>query len=374
MIDHSEGTTEALIDRVLQAAASEENRHRGSLQPSMCFSLEEHICWHHIFGIDVHQYFRDPALYFSQTLRNKLWRWQSFPDDDGRITARVPASLGWYPEYTFIGLDVTYSAGGVPSIQTDHDLTHYPELRRLPRVDFYHSGWMPRVLHWYDDLVAIAGDRLPVSFDMLWQRGCLDLAVQLRGYGNLILDTKERPQFVHDLLKHLVEQRCLWYDAYHAHFGTKPSPVGIADDWVNVPFITPGVFADFVLPRYLEIEAYHGGLLGVHACGDQTPLQQYLLEIRSLPTLEVGPWTDLQQSLQNIPPTKHLHISLHPNDVLVATEEEMEHQLAEIMAACGSRSYSIGTSGLTPLSPDIHRFVGSLRTWTGIAGRLRQGG
>lgn len=128
-----------------------------------------------------------------------------------------------------------------------------------------------------------------------------------------------------------------------------------------------------MLPRYLEIEAYHGGLLSVHSCGDQTPIQQYLLELRSVPTFEVSPWTDLERSLANIPESKHLHIALHPNDVLVATEEEMEAQLADIMAACSGRRYSIGTSGLTPIHPDVGRFVHRLRTWTEIARRLRGG-
>jgi len=365
--------TQALIDRVIEAEASQRDHRRGGLQPHIAFSLEEHICWHHILGIDVHQLFRDPEFYFTQTLIHKLWRWDNFSADDLGISLEVPASLGWYPEYTYIGLDVTYNPRGVPSIQTDHALTRSPDLSRLRPVDFHSSGWMPRVLRWYEALVEVSSDRLPVSFDMLWQRGCLDLAIQLRGYGNFVLDTRERPQFVHDLMMYLVEQRCRWYDAYHAHFGTKPSPVSIADDWVNIPFISPAMFADFVLPRYLEIEAYHGGLLSVHSCGDQTPIQQYLLELHSLPTFEVSPWTDLEQSLVNIPESKHLHIALHPNDVLVATEEEMEAQLSDIMATCSGRRYSIGTSGLTPIHPEIGRFVHRLRTWTEIARKLRGG-
>jgi len=116
----------------------------------------------------------------------------------------MPAWLGHYPEYTLLGLSVTFDSQGVPIIQTDHPLTRAPDLSLLQPIDFYTSGWMPRVLRWYDSLQRISAGRLNVTFNMTWWRGCLDLAVQLRGYDNLVNDMIERPGFVHDLMKFLV--------------------------------------------------------------------------------------------------------------------------------------------------------------------------
>jgi len=363
-----------MIERVSDAVASERNRARGKARPTAFFQVEEPIAWTHpgLFGYDVNRYFTDPVFYFEQALRQKLWRWDNFPDDDLPMTLDIPAWLGHYPEYTFVGMEVAFNRRGVPRIQTDHPLSREADLRLLRPVDFAASGWMPRVRRWYDDLEKISAGRMNVTFNMTWWRGCLDLAIQLRGYENFVQDTVERPGFVHDLLAFLTEQRCRWYEAYYRHYGLKTAPVYIADDWINIPFITPQMFADFVLPRYLDIEKFHGGITGVHSCGNQTPVQKYLLEIKSIPTLEVSPWTDAQETLRNVPADKFLSIALHPNDVLLATPDEMREKLRYITGLFKTRKYGIATSGLTPTSDDIARYVNQIRTWTAVAREVLQ--
>ena len=167
-----------------------------------------------------------------------------------------------------------------------------------------------------------------------------------------------------------MEQRCRWWEAYYQHFGLETEPTSIGDDWINVPFISPRIFAGFVLPRYLEIEEFHGGVASVHSCGNQTPVQRYLLEIKSLPCLEVSAWSDLEQTLLNVPAGKRLAVSLHPNDVLCASAEEMEAKLRWIVEKCEGRSYGIGTSGLTPLSDDIDAYITKIREWTWVSRRV----
>ena len=354
----------SLLDRLEEVAGSAQNRARRERPRVASFQLEEPIASSKIFGYDARRFYTDPAFYVEQNLRLRLWRWDTFPDDDMPVSLDLPASLGYYPEYTFLGMDVSFTSEGVPLIQSDHPLTRTPDLRLLKPVDFATSGWMPRCFRWYDAIRELVGDRLKVSFGMGWGRGCLDLAIQLRGYEAFVGDTIERPQFVHDLLKFLVEQRCRWWEGYCRHFGYELTPGAVADDWINVPFITPSMFADFVLPRYLDIESFAGGILSVHSCGNQTPVQKYLLRIKSLPGLEVSPWTDLRQSLVNIPPEKSLWIALHPNDALLVTPDKMEAKLRGIVELCRGRSYSIATGGLTPITPDIGAYIEKVRAWT----------
>jgi hypothetical protein len=356
-----------LSGQLQEAVRSAHNREREKWSPRAIFSLEEPIASALIHHYAVERYFSDPVFYYEQTLRQKLWRWEHFPEDDAPLTLEMPAWLGHYPEYTFIGLGVSFDSRGVPLLQNDHPLTRDPNLRLLQPVNFASSGWMPRILRWYDDLSALSAGRLKVTFNMTWWRGCLDLAIQLRGYDNFLTDLVERPAFVHDLLEFLVEQRCRWWDGYYRHFGLPVGPAAVADDWINVPFISPSILRDFVLPRYLEIESYHGGITGIHSCGNQTPVQRYLLQIKSLPTFEVSPWTDLEQTLRNVPASKALSISLHPNDVLCATPVEMEARLHEIVVACQGRNYNIYTSGLTPIWEDMGEFIRRIRLWNAAA-------
>ena len=305
-------------------------------------------------------------------MARKLWRWENFPEDDLSIDTVLPASLGFYPEYTYAGMSVQYTERGVPEIQQDHPLSRDPDLGLLSPVDFAGSGWMPRALQWHQDLTGIAAGRLEVPFAATWWRGCLDLAIQLRGFEAFLSDTAERPQFTHSLLGFLVEQRCRWWDAFGRHFHREREPSFVGDDWINVPFISPSLFRDFVLPRYQEIERFHGGIAGIHSCGNQEPVQKYLLQIQTLRTFEVSAWTSLERTLSNIPPDRNLVISLHPNDVLCASERQMGEKLGSILAACRGRKITIATSGLTPLTPDREDFVRRVRTWTEIAHRARE--
>lgn len=323
--------------------------------------------WVKVFGYDARQYLSDPLFYFEQVLRQKLWRWDNFPDDDAVLLDEVPAWLSHYPEFTFIGLQVEMSANGVPELQTDHPLTLNPDISLVKPVDFKTSGWMPRVFKWYEDLRKIAADRIHVPYQMTWWRGGLDLAVQLRGYENLVMDFHDNPVFARDLLAFIVEQRCRWWEEYYKWSGENPGPAFIGDDWVNIPFITPDSFREFWLPRLFDIERFHGGLRQVHSCGNQTPVQHDLLQVSSLKVVEVSPWTDLDQTLKNVAPDKTLWVNFHPNDVLFATPQQMDDKLRRVTDLCRGRSYDISTSGLNPTIETIPEFIEKIRTWTRLA-------
>jgi hypothetical protein len=366
-----------LIDRLRSAVESDRNQRLLNIKSPRCvFNTEEPIIWAEIFRYDANRYYTDPVFYFEQFLRQKLWRWEMFPDDEQPVSLEIPAWLGWYSEYTYAGLNVRFDRKGVPVLQEDHPLTKSPDLKLLNPVDFHKSGWMPRALKWYDDLQKIASGGIKVVFEMNWWRGGLDLAIQLRGYENFVLDTIERPQFIHDLMKWLTEQRIRWHQGFYRHFGYNLDgkagigPTSIGDDWINVPFVSPEIFRDFILPCYLEIEEFHKAVTWVHSCGNQVPVQKYLLEIKSLPGLEIGPWSDMKQSLLNIPKDKSLVIGLRPTDVLEASPGQMENHLRKITDACRGRMYDIGTSGLSPLSSDIDDFIERIRTWNSVVKKV----
>lgn len=360
-----------LIDQVLELSENPgEPRRLNPDGPSISVGIEEPIAWTALFGFDANRYFTDPWFYIEQTLTQKLWRWR-YVRDDAPMTPDIAAWLGHYPEYTLLGMSVNFTPKGIPIIQEDHPMTREANMKLLKPVSFTDSGWMQRALKWHDDLTEIAAGRLNVSF-MGWARGCLDLAIQLRGYGSFVSDTVERPEFVHALLGFLTEQRLAWQDAMCAHFGHELGPAYIADDWLNVPFISPGLFDDFVLPRYLEIEAHHGSIGGIHSCGNQTPLQRSMLKIRSLRGFEVSPWTDLEQTLDNIPSDMSLGVSVHPNDVLLAAPQEIREKLTHIGATCAGRRWGLCTSGLTPIFDDNDEYARRIDRWLTIAREVLQ--
>jgi len=360
------------IDSVIDASSGAENQRRLQRQklqsPRYFVTIEEPIAWTVLDDYDVNRYFQDPSYYADHSLRHKLWCFRHV-DDCTPLCAELPLWLGHYPEYTFFDLDVTYDSRGVPAIREDHPLRSRPDLDLLQPVEFARTGIMPHALQMYHELKRLIHGRLKVKL-LTWWRGCLDLAIQLRGYDNLVADTVERPDFVTELLAFITEQRNRWHEARWAFLGSSREPAEIGDDWVNIPFISPGMFARFVLPRYLEIERQHGGVRYVHSCGNQTGLQEHLLKIKSLEFLEVSAWSDLDQSLQNIPPSKRLMIQLHPNDVLYSSKRQIEDRLRSIAGRCEGRRYDVSTSGLTPVGASQQDFVEKIRVFTEAAARV----
>jgi hypothetical protein len=359
-----------LTDMLEVVVASTENQGRGGWWPDAVFVLEEPIASSQIFGFDVNRYFSDPGFYIEQTLRTKLWLWDNFPDHEAKMTMNLPAWLGYYPEFTFVGLGLDFTPDGIPLIQEDHPLSRTPNLSLLEPVEFYASGWMPRILRWWDELTALADPRLDVSFEMFWWRGGLDLAVQLRGYENLVFDMMDRPQFSRALLNWLVQQRHRWYQNFYEFFDLPVQPAPIADDWINAPFISPRMFEDYCLPCYREIEAFHGGIPSLHSCGNTAPFQTLMLSLQSLKIFENSPWTDLRATLANVPPEKQLQIAIHPNDVLFADEAKMEADLTAIVSACQGRHFRINTSGLTPILGSTQIFIDQINAWIRAARKI----
>lgn len=358
-------TIARLIDEVKDAAASAAMPYPANGRPYLAVGIHDYTTQAYLFGLDFDRYFTDPAYYTEETLKLKLWRHRTFRDDN-LITADLSASLGYYPEYTYLGMDVHVDAQGVAQLQTDHPLTQTPDLSLLQPIDFYTSGWMPRVLRWYDQISAEVDGRLPVSFGMTWWRGPLDLAIQLRGYEAFMADAAERPEFVRGLLGFLTEQRCRWYEGYYRHFGLSPTPGAIGDDWLNVPFISPAFFAEFVLPCYREIERFHGGLAWIHSCGNQGPLQPYLRTLTSLNGFEVSPWTDMEETLGNISADKQLGFDLHPTAVMLDDLETMRAKLRAIKHACAGRTFSVQGGGAL-IRDSREDYVQRLRDWLVIA-------
>jgi hypothetical protein len=362
------------IDRLYEAlqerVESPENQAKRNVKaPVVTVGLEDPIAWASLYGFDTNDYYADPYFSMAQQLRQKLFLLENF-DDDTCYNTDVSASIGMYFEFTTLGLDLRYEPRGVPLIEEYHPLTREPNVSLIGEVDFRRSGQMPKLLAFYEEMVALSAGRMKVHFPTWW-RGPLDLAIQLRGYAQFVLDAREKPQFVHDLMQKITDQRIAWYEGYVAYCGTRPEGGAIGDDWLNVPFISPALFEEFVLPCYLQLERYHGRIWGIHSCGNQTPLQKSLLKIQTLQGFECSPWTDLEQTVQNLPPDQGIAVSLHnARDVLLSTPEKMAAQLEFIRDTCAGRNFSVHAGGLQKLHEDYQEDLNQIQVFLAVAQKV----
>ena len=329
--------------------------------------LEEPIAFCTLFGYDANRCLEDAQFNLAQQLRNRLF-WIEHLDATLPVGSAVPAWAGGYVEYSLFGLGITLTPVGVPLIQDDHPMTRDPDTSLIPELDFRTSGLMPRVLPMHERQQELTAGRIDVSMPA-FLRGGLDIAIQLRGYENWIMDTIDRPQFVHDLMQLIVDRRIAYTEAL-AEYLCEPVPdvAWLADDWVNIPFITPAMFQDFVLPYYQRLADHYGSVYNFHTCGCTDGVIEDIASIHNMEIFEFSAWTSLDEVLEKVPPHMPLLYSLNSNKhVLLPTLDEIRAHLRAVMQKTRGRKLLIQAGGLQPIHDDHQRDISRLHEFADIA-------
>lgn len=336
-----DGLVDALHERVeaKREVLAERDRQFGADRVPIG-SYMENIGWPGLFGFDMNRYFRDPDFAFYQDLRQKIF-WLDNSADDGLPAFGVDATAGHYFDMTLFGLEVTHQADGVPQFG-HHPVADEPDLSLLTRFDFRRTGTMPGLLRMYERMGELAeretGGELGVSFPN-FNRGPLDICMQICGYENFVAYMYERPDFALDFLDLVADERARWRRERRDYLGLEEpdGPRRIDDDWVNIPFITPELFRDFVAPVYERIRANEGPVTGWHTCGRFVPVAENLLAaLPELETLEISGWNDFDRLDQIAPPDLPFYV--HFKNAFVLTEAEDAHRgLLEQVAQLAER-------------------------------------
>ena len=364
----NEDSVDRLIEMVIERVNAPENQAKKLLSfPKYDMSMEEGIAFSKIFGFNFNRCLENPDFNVRQQLRNRLFCMDNLGGSSAFISD-IPSYPGYYFEYSFFGIRVGYTAEGVPTLQDDHPVTREPAISLVPKFDFKSSGLLPLIRSSYERQRNVVGNRIKLVFPT-FVRGCLDIAIQLRGYENWITDTLERPQFVHDLMQLIVDYRITSTEATYAYLGEPvPESVTLADDWVNIPFITPAMFDDFVLPYYQQLADHYGKITNFHTCGCQNQIIDSLKGIHGLQSFEVSPWTSLDLILEKVPAEMPLTIALHSNKhVLLPSPEEIRAHLYEILTKTVGRKITVLAGGLQPIHEDYNRDISRIREFAAIA-------
>ena len=101
-----------------------------------------------------------------------------------------------------LGQKVVYHPGGIPDTDRTRPLIRTPsELDRISPPDPYKSGRMP----WVRDISKIFLE-MTGKLERVYFTAPFSIAVNIRGYENLVLDMFERPSFVHRLFEFLCDE------------------------------------------------------------------------------------------------------------------------------------------------------------------------
>jgi hypothetical protein len=317
----------------------------------MIGSYMENIGWPELLGFDYRRRLADPDLHFDLSLREKIF-WLDNSLDDGTAALAVEATQGMYFDMTLFGLEVTHTSQGVPAYGV-HPLASRPDLSVFQPHDFRTTGAMPALLRQHQRLLELARAAKPEL--QVWfpsfHRGPLDLYIQMRTYEGFVEDTVERPEFLQQVFGYFVEERARWNRERAAYLGEpRPATTFMADDWVYVPFITPAMFQNFVLPAYRHSQELEGALTGFHTCGNLAPFVGDLL--RTFPgirNLDVSGWNDIELLHAKVPRDISFSVSFINTFVLSASEAEHRRLLGTVASIARERALTVCAQAMVRL-------------------------
>jgi hypothetical protein len=343
----------------------------------MINSFMENLAWPEVYGpeYDINRFLADPETQYDLDLRTKLF-WLDNSLDDSVPALALNCTVGMYFDMTLLGMDVTHTPQGVP-IYGPHPLAKTPSLSVFRPFDFQTTGAMPVLLNMHRRLSEMAKSSRPeLSIDFPWFiRGPLDIYIQMRTYEGFVEDTAERPEFVHQALGYFVQERTRWNGLRAPITGRKLGPNSfIADDWAYVPFITPAMFREFVIPAYQKIERTEGPLAGFHTCGNFVPLAGDV--IRTFPNIklfDVSGWNDIEALDACSPVDISFSVSFINTFVLTASEAEHRSLLERIGRVAKKRKVSATIQAIVRLHDTFAEDIGRMNRFIELARQVLAG-
>ena len=143
-----------------------------------------------------------------------------------------------------LGQKIIYPERGIPDIDRREMLVAQPaDLDRLVPPDPYASGRMPWVLQVNRHYHEMTG-----RLERAYFTAPFSLAVNVRGYENLVQDIYLRPEFVHRLMEFLCDEVLVpFLEAVRREAGNPDLPLDGRDAWASPPLITLDMMDEYVV-------------------------------------------------------------------------------------------------------------------------------
>lgn len=157
-----------------------------------------------------------------------------------------------------LGQKIVYHPGGIPDADRTRPLIGTPaDFDRLMPPDPHTSGRMPWVLEVNRNYLEMAG-----KLDRAYFTAPFSLAVNIRGYENLVADMFARPTFVHRLFRFLCDDVLSPYiEAMRNDLGLADLIMDGRDAWASPPLISLEMMDEYVVAYTERLRKNLGGNL-----------------------------------------------------------------------------------------------------------------
>ena len=143
-----------------------------------------------------------------------------------------------------LGQNVVYHPGGIPDADRTRPLISTPsDLDKICPPDPYKSGRMPWILKVCRYFLEMTG-----SLERVYFTAPFSIAVNIRGYENLIQDMFDRPRFVHRLFKYLCDEVIVpFMEVIRSEVNNPKLVLDGRDAWASPPLITLDMMDEYVV-------------------------------------------------------------------------------------------------------------------------------
>ena len=143
-----------------------------------------------------------------------------------------------------LGQKVVYPSGGIPDVDRTRPLISTPaDLDRLSPPDPYTSGRLPWILQFNRIFLETTG-----KLERIYFTAPFSIAVNIRGYENLVMDMFERPRFVHRLFEFLCDEVIApFIEVMRGELGNPDLIMDGRDAWASPPMIALDMMDEYVV-------------------------------------------------------------------------------------------------------------------------------
>jgi uroporphyrinogen decarboxylase len=240
-------------------------------------------------------------------------------------------------EVEAVGTTVSYPEWSIPVI-TKHAISRRDDLEHMAMPDTEKDGRMPYFLKASKFYQEKLGDLFLFSGNVT---APFSIAVNLRGFVNLLKDIKEDPDFAHELLKYATDLCILWGETQKRVVGFN---VTLVDAWGTLPNISPKLFDEFSLPY----TTYAMGRLGANCnslCRGLRLFPNWQPWARKVISMGISSYTIFQEDLEaGIDPVavkkfalrhnKSFAVLYDPSIIQLGTIHEIRELVYKYIKAC----------------------------------------
>jgi len=146
-------------------------------------------------------------------LKLRIYKFNNWKDNTYFEDCLYFAMFEWIRDVNIFGQEMQFFEDRDPWIPSSAKpvLADKEKLNVMEIPDFYKSGFMPKIHEYYQ----LLKDKLNGDLDLIfpsWVRGPLCIAISIRGMENLLIDMVTDKDFVHRLMRFIVDTEKKWLE------------------------------------------------------------------------------------------------------------------------------------------------------------------